>query len=308
MINGYAFKKNTGLVLICAIGLLYLASLMLLSSRILPMLLAQIQLIIDLIRTNCSPTTIFSSVFYFDLVVGILAILLWGKVLLAIVSSYLQLKRTSKFINNLNYTEYSQQIRQIQSRESHIFTAGLLNPKIYISKFLLNEFSASELKSVIAHETYHLKSYDPLKKIIVDFIQKLLPPLPTKQSLFSSYEVLSELAADEYTQFSLGNKKGIISALDKVLSLNEANLNLSLFGLHNDRISILLGVDSFGTKQFFGLACLSLLFLIIGLVSINEASIFSICHGILNNVTQESTSQNFSTSPLDVMCKRYSSQ
>lgn len=187
-----------------------------------------------------------------------------------------QLRATRLFIANLKLIGTESGAKKVAADLPLVFTAGLLHPQVYFSPVLRQNLSDAEFKTVLAHERAHVLGLDPLRKLCLDFLQYALPYFPGKNSLFSSYEVLAELSADEYAQNELNDKESLIKALAKIFAFGEAQLNLANFGLHNDRISILVGVEEFQTRRLFTYLLGTTVFLLFNLVSLTNPSALSV--------------------------------
>ncbi len=245
-------KKDAAFLLILALGISYVVFLVTFTKETIPNLVTQVGFVWQLIVTHCDPQTIIRSTgLYVGIALGAVVLLLWVNLVMAILRSALSVMRTNRYLAGLDLEQIDDLTYKLKSGEITAFTAGILRPKVYVSQAIFTKFSKRELQSVICHESFHARTYDPLRKLIIDFVSHLLPSFPYKRMLFHNYDVLSELSADEYAELKLHNKRSIISALHKIFSLTQANLNLSMFGLYHDRIGILVGEEQFKTRQFF---------------------------------------------------------
>lgn len=87
-------------------------------------------------------------------------------------------------------------IEIVASAEPYAFTYGLLAPRVVISTGLLSVTTADELDAVLAHERYHVASFDPLKTLIARVIPAAFFFLPALGDLGERYFAGRELAAD----------------------------------------------------------------------------------------------------------------
>lgn len=251
--NSYIKKKNIAFGLISLIGVGYFVFLLSLTAQVWPEFETQVLLVSSAIKIQCDiPQLLSSGIQFANIVMTGILIVLWSKVALSVLRVAQSAVRTNAYLGSLKTVHIQDNIYMVRGKKADAFSAGIFDPRIYISETLFRQFDKRELDSIMHHEAYHCKSYDPLRKIVADFINVALPYFPLKASMFSNYEVLSELAADSYAQAKVDSKKGIISALNKMLDLSTPGLNITGFGLRNDRIHILLGKESFKTRQFFG--------------------------------------------------------
>lgn len=96
------------------------------------------------------------------------------------------------------------------------FVYGLLNPRIAISRGLLQLLSDRELSAVLAHERYHLRNLDPLRGMIAAAIGAGFFLLPALAVLGERYEMERELAADLCAEQDCG-RRALLAALLKAL-------------------------------------------------------------------------------------------
>jgi len=84
----------------------------------------------------------------------------------------------------------------IDSPELFSFVYGLLTPRVAVSRGLLDNTSAAELRAVLEHERYHVTNLDPLKIVLTRSLSATFFPLPELTYLRKRYETHRELAAD----------------------------------------------------------------------------------------------------------------
>ncbi|PCI24244.1 hypothetical protein COB57_05325 [Candidatus Peregrinibacteria bacterium] len=150
------------------------------------------------------------------------------------------------------------------SQESHVFTSGFLMPQVFISKTLFVSLDLHEQQSILFHERGHVESFDPLKKMIVEFVFSTLPFFPMKTKIRALFSIITEVSADIYAMNKMDSKKNFLQALVNVFHIHTGPQIVSLpFAYQNiDRIR-------FHTKQQkfpFMLCCFSVLF-VMGTIS-----------------------------------------
>ena len=82
-------------------------------------------------------------------------------------------------------------------REPQIAVAGLLRPKVYLSKSALELFDPDELNVVILHENAHQQSRDNLKRLLLLVLPDALPLLSFTKPLERALRRLIEWSADD---------------------------------------------------------------------------------------------------------------
>jgi Zn-dependent protease with chaperone function len=285
--NNYASKKNAAFGLIQLVGLGYLATVLILTVKILPVISSQAEVVGGLISVQCSPQTLLTTGgLYVAIGLGLLLSILWLKVIWAVFKAIKSLYDTNRFITKLELIQIAANTYEINSPEAQVFTAGLFLPRIYISKSLYSHLSEQEFQSVLNHELNHVQARDPLRKLLVDFVKHILPYFPTKRSVFHNYAVLSELSADEYAAERVASKRGIVSALEKMFALAENDLNISSFTLRSDRIRILVGREQFKTKQFFSLITAIGMLLLINSLALSQTDMLVNCRQFADHISR----------------------
>lgn len=148
------------------------------------------------------------------------------------------------------------------------FCYGFLNPRICLSKNLINNLSSDELKAILLHEKCHLKSRDPLKIILSSTFSSMLFFLPVFRDFHQHFLLSKEISADQLS-IRNSNKGSLISVLSKFLNYPSPNLNF-VAGLTSEtlerRITYLRGEKKFRfkaskTNLFLSVISIFLLFL-----------------------------------------------
>jgi Zn-dependent protease with chaperone function len=88
------------------------------------------------------------------------------------------------------------------------FCAGLLRPRIYVSRGALRILGRDELRAVVAHEACHRARRDPLRLALVDVLGDAAFFLPAVRRLGVRYRAMAELAADEAAVTACGGDPG----------------------------------------------------------------------------------------------------
>lgn len=266
--NNYKLFDNLAFSVISSFGFAYFLGLAYATYALLPKALEHSGYVIQMVQVNCTVETIVGATVTYPM--GLLTFLLaalWAKLIWAVVKLIKNIINTNNYLLSLEIINAQENKIIINRANQLVFTAGFWQPKIYYSQNLLNILSKPELDSVMKHEEYHLNSRDPLKKLIVGFLNDFLPYFPTKRIVLQNYQVLNELAADTNALAS-NTKNSLVAALIKIID----NVSANSLGLENkgfvyagfaepaNRIDILLGKSQFKSKTFFTLISFAVFF------------------------------------------------
>jgi Zn-dependent protease with chaperone function len=114
-------------------------------------------------------------------------------------------------------------VQLVDDGSHRAFTAGLLSPRIYVTRGLCEALSRDELKSVILHEDRHRQSLDPLRAFIILLLQDLFFFLPIGHALGRIFFEAQEEAADDSVAESGGDSLELASALCRVARLESSS-------------------------------------------------------------------------------------
>jgi hypothetical protein len=117
------------------------------------------------------------------------------------------------------------------------FCAGLLRPRIHVSRGALDLLDDDELSAVVAHEAHHARRRDPLRIFIARALADALFFLPVLRRLAERYSALAELAADEAAVRRSGTRKPLAAAL---LAFDKSP-HAAIVGVAPERVDHLLG-------------------------------------------------------------------
>jgi Zn-dependent protease with chaperone function len=160
--------------------------------------------------------------------------------------------------------------REVESDQPLAFCAGYLHPRIYLSRGARDQLSNCELDAVLAHEAYHLRRRDPLRRLVVQAAADALFFVPALRRMSERYAALGELAADEAAVAALSDRRPLAAALLKFAEAEPAPAPAA--GVDPERVDYLLGTPGAGTwrlrpgslvASFFAIALLGLLAVLI---------------------------------------------
>lgn len=109
------------------------------------------------------------------------------------------------------------EIEVVDYDEPFAFTFGLGQPRVAVSRGLLEQLSTDELKAVVIHERYHVQAHDPLKLVVARAAARTCFFLPAVDHLVGRYLVARELAADRRSVRNVG-RPALAGALFKAVA------------------------------------------------------------------------------------------
>ena len=104
----------------------------------------------------------------------------------------------------------------VDSPERFSFAYGALQPRVAVSRGLIEAASGDEVGAVLEHERYHVRNLDPLKVLLARALPAAFFYLPVFRGLESRYVAGRELAADRRAVEKSG-RKSLAGALFKVV-------------------------------------------------------------------------------------------
>lgn len=119
------------------------------------------------------------------------------------------------------------------------FCGGLVRPRVFLSRNLINELGPAELAAVVAHEAHHQNRRDPLRNSITRVMAYGFFFLPMLREFGQKCVERSEIAADQAAVAGgESERKALASAL---LSLHGRESEGVAVSLSSDRIGVLAG-------------------------------------------------------------------
>src|SRR4051812_29439895 len=161
-------------------------------------------------------------------------------------------------------------IFELRDSEANLFVAGVLKPRLLISRRAIELLDAAELQAAIRHEMAHARSADNLKQMVVRFCS-----FPFLSSLDRAWLRAVEIAADDRSVIDAITAADLASALIKVGTESAAltpELGMSLVPEADtpvsDRVRRLLAWKS-GNRSHTGSFAVGLLLLQAATVALN---------------------------------------
>ena len=110
------------------------------------------------------------------------------------------------------------------------FTAGFLSPRIYLTREICEALSDEEIKAVLLHEDHHRRNRDPLRALVIMFLQDLLFLLPVGYVLGRVFFEAREDAADDAVVAQGGDRLDLAGALCLLARLETVEPQVAALG------------------------------------------------------------------------------
>lgn len=152
-------------------------------------------------------------------VVSILALLF---VLTAIGRTSRKALRYSRHVSQLQFFSEtdSNQTVTIDTEELHAFTAGWINPQVFLSKGLTKQLSSQDYDVVLKHELAHARRLDPLRILLFSYLTMFFPAFMSRR--LNQWMLVSiEQRADESAMEPSSCRISMAQTLVKVTRLFE---------------------------------------------------------------------------------------
>lgn len=100
----------------------------------------------------------------------------------------------------------------LPSSEAFAFTAGLLRPRVVVSKALVETAPQDFLRVVLAHEQAHAKGHHPLALFVAEALARALPVPPVVWAL-GAFRLALEARADDLAARKVGSRDLVAQAI-----------------------------------------------------------------------------------------------
>lgn len=148
--------------------------------------------------------------------------------------------------NACNLSNTYDDINFVQDVKMFALTAGLLNPKIYVSSAMVDTLSENELMAVIAHERFHQSYRHPIILFLVQAFEKSFFFFPALKSITKYIRQSHEYEADAQA-IQMTSREVLASALFKTIT-NGSKSNfpgsVSLFAATYDRVMTVIDKET----------------------------------------------------------------
>lgn len=139
-------------------------------------------------------------------------------------------------------------LRLLPSPRPLALTAGLWRPQVILSEGIVSSLSEEELRSVLLHEQAHVRSRDPVRLAVAQFLKDVLWFLPVARSLARDFVDAIEEGADDQAVMLTQQPVDLASALVKTAKaglISTSPVASSLAGNLSveDRVKRLLGME-----------------------------------------------------------------
>jgi len=160
------------------------------------------------------------------LIFGALGLLTWCLALLragrALFFSAVHHRRLSRVAAKTFMREQQCSVFVLNTREPVLALAGVVRPRLLISRSLLESLSLAELNAAVIHEMAHRASRDNLKRLLVLLAPEIFPFVNPLRRVEQAWSRFAEWAADDWA--AAGNS-------ERALSLAAALLHFARLGV-----------------------------------------------------------------------------
>ncbi|MCO4779014.1 MAG: M48 family metalloprotease [Flavobacteriaceae bacterium] len=173
--------------------------------------------------------------------------------------------KNQRFKNILFLSKNNQnEVYEIPISFPFVFTAGILNPKIFLSEGLLKELDSKESDALLVHEKAHVLNKDSMIKLLIHIAcfyfynhKKILSDLEDRLEQRADYEILKKGYSKNFVMGLIDKVGNLVNSKQKpafACSFTQENQSLRISYLFNSKVEspyknyILLG---FGSLSFF---------------------------------------------------------
>lgn len=126
--------------------------------------------------TNCDPHWLHMPVS----TVGGMGIVIFAVVVLLLViginlRKFVLNSRYLKMLDSFADDSEEDKFRLVETRQPMAWCVGIIHPKVYVSKGLLDQLDAKQIKTVLDHEFSHALHYDNLRKLLIHWCTLVWP-------------------------------------------------------------------------------------------------------------------------------------
>ncbi len=173
----------------------------------------------------------------FVLAIGSLAVAALGLTIRAGMRQVRAARRFRRGLPLVAFADVPTDVLVVDDARPLAFCAGLLRPRVYVSRGALAMLGPAEREAVIAHEAHHARRRDPLRLLVARSLGEGLFFLPVMRRLADRYAALAEVAADDAAVRVSRSPQPLASAL---LAF-DAHPSPAVVGIAPERVDHLLG-------------------------------------------------------------------
>jgi Zn-dependent protease with chaperone function len=174
--------------------------------------------------------------------------LTWSLVVAALLPASLGLARTiprvlraRRVIRLLRHGVHPKSAGQheiVASEAPFAITAGLFEPRVYVTSRLLRDLDPSSRRAMLEHEAAHVRRRDPLRKLAGELASALHLP-GTRRALLEDLSLACEEACDEDAAAAISDRAGVAAALvalGRLMESSSAQRSLMVAGFGDGNI------------------------------------------------------------------------
>lgn len=151
--------------------------------------------------------------------VGIALLALTTTVLLGVLAlarrSLLKTRQRLRALEHLSQGELGRSWRLVDSDRPLAWCAGILRPRLYLSRGLLATLDAGQLQAVLLHEQAHLLRRDNLRATALQWATVFWPPASRRQ-LWRDLQEATEASCDQMAARWAGDTGQVLAAVEKL--------------------------------------------------------------------------------------------
>lgn len=150
----------------------------------------------------------------------------------------------------------------VDGAQPEAFCAGLLRPRVYISRGAVDALDAPQLQAVLAHESHHCRRRDPLRHATLRVLARALFFLPVLQTLSDRSLALAELGADDAAVKAAGGRPTALAGA--MVTFHDSTHPVGSVGIAPGRIDRLMGREVVWRAPILVVGCAVVTALLLG--------------------------------------------
>lgn len=223
---------------------------------------------------------LLSSIFFVLLIAAVIRELL-GVYRFSDTHRFALRKPSKKLSQAILATALNKKVFELSQNTMHVFCAGLLKPRIYVSSAFVRSVSPNELKTILLHEKRHLLDRDPLRLFFAHAAAQMFFLVPFIDRTVQDFKHTLELAADEYATQSFREPRFLGSALLKLLGRKQRGSNVPIPFLSTTELRVQQLLSGHVPSSHFRKrvpVAIAAVIVIVGLFMVQSNAIFAFTH------------------------------